>query len=281
MVDPAWVALSLIDRVGAKTLRALMARFGDARAVLNADVSSLREVRGIGPKIAAAIVAVDLARVEQAIPLWESAGVHLLTLDDAAYPARLRRVDDAPPTLFVRGDWHDRPGPVVAVVGTRRPSPQAEQAASDLGAALARQGVTVVSGLALGIDTQAHIGAIGGGGRTLAVLGSGVLRIYPEHNLKLAETIMKYGALISEIAPNAPPSPANLVARNRIISGLCDRLIVVETSIDGGAMYAARRAFEQGREVYALDLDASGNRALIAEGARPLSVDLAGISEWA
>jgi DNA processing protein len=138
----------------------------------------------------------------------------------------------------------------------------------------------IVSGLALGIDTQAHIGALGARGRTLAVLGSGVLRVYPEHNLNLAEAILKQGALLSEIAPNAPPSPATLVARNRIISGLCDRLIVVETTVDGGAMYAARRAVEQGREVYTLDLGASGNRALIAEGARPLSLDLAEVSRW-
>ncbi len=280
MVDPAWVALSLIDRVGAKTLRALIARFGDSGAVLRADADALRQVRGIGPKIAAAIGAVDLAAVEAALPRWQAAGVRLLTLDDPAYPAQLRAVEDAPATLFVRGDWRVISVPAVAIVGTRQPSAEAAQAAEKIAAELAGRGCLIVSGLALGIDTQAHIGAIGARGQTLAVLGSGVLRVYPERNQNLAETIIRYGAVASEVAPTAPPSPPTLVARNRIISGLCVRLIVIETGIDGGAMHAARRAFEQGRAVYALDLDASGNRALIEQGAQPIGLSLNEISQF-
>ncbi len=121
-VDPAWVALSLVEHVGAKKLRALVAQFGgDLSAVLRADEAALRRVPGIGPKIAAAVQAVDLAAVAEAIPRWQQAGITLLTLDDPAYPGALRSLDDAPPTLFALGAWHERRA--VAVVGTRDPAP--------------------------------------------------------------------------------------------------------------------------------------------------------------
>lgn len=265
----AWVALSLTNRIGSKTLRALLEHFGTLDAVLAADAVTLRKVRGIGPKIAQAILAVDVAQVKAAVPRWQAAGVSIITLQDEHYPARLRDIDDTPPTLFMRGDWHEAYSKAVAVVGTRSPSTESLSAARRLGAELAQRGYTIVSGLALGVDTAAHMGALDANGSTVAVLGCGVLNVYPEVNRLLAQTILEReaGVLLCEVHPHATPAPANLVVRNRLISGLCEAVIVVETDIDGGAMYAAKRALEQGRRVYALDNAASGNRALIESGA--------------
>ncbi len=274
--SPAWVALSLVEHVGAKKLRALADTFdGDLDAVLAADVATLQRVPGIGPKISAAICAVDLDSVAAAIPRWRDAGIALITLDDPAYPDTLRQIADAPPTLFVIGACRDLRS--VAVVGTRSPSRFAADAARQIGYELAQRGVQVISGLALGIDSAAHIGALAHpSGVTSAVLGSGVLNVYPSGNRPLAQAIIGRGALLSEVHPSAQPKPSTLVARNRIISGLCAALIVIETAVDGGAMHAARRAADQGRQVYTLDLPASGNRALIDSGAAILTPDLAG-----
>lgn len=271
MPDAAWVALSLAEHIGGKKLRALMAHFGgDPRAILNADAASLRQVPGIGPKIARIIENIDLAAVEAALPRWQAAGITLCALCDPSYPARLAAVDDAPPTLFIRGKLPAPTLRAVAIVGTRQPSRKAVETAEQLSMGLAQRGVVIVSGLALGIDRAAHLGALAVGGRTLAVLGSGVLNIYPQANAPLAQAILARGAVISEVNPAAQPNATTLVARNRIISGLSDALIVVESSVEGGAMHAARRALEQGRKVYAVESDASGNRALIAAGAVPL-----------
>ena len=278
-LDPAWVALSLVEHVGAKKLRALADYFnGDLDAVLEADAPTLERVHGIGPKIAASIRAVDLPAVSEAIPRWREAGVSLLTLDDPTYPTALRALDDAPPTLFVCGTWHELRA--VAVVGTRSPTREAAESARQIGFELAQGGYQVISGMALGIDSAAHIGALAQPeGVTSAVLGSGVLNLYPPGNRALAQAILQRGALLSENHPTAQPKPSMLVARNRIISGLCEAIIVVQTEIDGGAMHAARRAVEQGRIVYTLDDDASGNRALIEAGARVIAPDLAGFDD--
>jgi DNA processing protein len=278
VLDSAWVALSLADHVGGKKLRALLRHFdGDLSAILAADAGTLRQVPGVGPKTAAIIGALRPAALEPALHGWQAAGVRLCGLFDADYPSQLAALDDAPPTLFAVGRW-PLPQRAVAVVGTRQPSKATVEAARELGSRLAERGFAVVSGLALGIDTAAHMGALAvPGGTTLAVLGSGVLNIYPYANTQLAKAITLRGALLSEVAPNAPPNPASLVARNRIISGLSEALIVAESSADGGAMHAARRALEQGRRVYALDNGASGNRALLDAGALAIAPDLRGL----
>lgn len=276
-VDAAWVALSLVEHVGAKKLRALAAFFeGDLTAALAADDKTLRRVPGIGAKIAASIRAVDVGAVAAEIPRWNAQGITLVTLNDAAYPAALRGLDDAPPTLFGRGALMDV-GRAVAVVGMREPPRKAAEAARQIGYELAQRGFQVISGMALGIDSAAHIGALAHpGGVTAAVLGSGVLNIYPPGNRGLAEAIRGRGCLLSEVHPDAQPKPSTLVARNRIISGLCEAVIVVETEHDGGAMHAARRAVEQGRRLYTLESDASGNRELIEAGAAVIGPDLSG-----
>jgi DNA processing protein len=274
----AWIALSLTDRVGGKTIRALTQHFGDIHAVLQADAADLRAVSGVGPKISESIRAIDLEQTEKLIDQWRKEEIVILTSDDPAYPARLKDLDDAPPVLFMRGNCPlDR---AVAVVGTRSPSAESENIAKTLSATLAEQGYTVVSGLASGIDTNAHFGALGvQNGPTLAVLGSGVLNIYPEENRSLADAILinKASALMSEVAPSLSPSSSRLVARNRIISGISQAVIVIETRVDGGAMHAARRGFEQGRKIYALDIAASGNRALIEAGATAINPDFSNL----
>lgn len=268
-LNPAYVALGLVRHIGGKTLKALLAHFdGDANAVLAADVKDLRRVPGIGAKIAAGIKAVDLAAVEAAITRWNAAGVTILTLDDVAYPSALKTLPDAPPLLFTVGDLPASPFKAAAVIGRRRIDKTMHETVNTLAATLAESGYVVVSGLAYGVDHAAHQGALSGrDGRTVAVLGGGVLNVYPREHVELAEAIKGRGALICEAAPEAGVNAAALVARNRIITGLCEAVIVAETEIDGGAMHAARFARAQGRRLYTLDLPASGNRALIAAGA--------------
>jgi DNA processing protein len=179
----------------------------DPRAVLAAGEDELRRVRGIGPRLAQQIRAVNLEAVERAIPAWQAAGVQILTWHDPAYPARLRALDDAPPTLFVRGRWRARWARCAAVVGTRAPQPESRLRAQNLASALAERGYMIVSGLALGIDTEAHLGALAvPEGFTLAVLGCGVLDVYPSSNRALAQAVMQRGALVSETHPQAAPN---------------------------------------------------------------------------
>ncbi|MFO7320436.1 MAG: DNA-processing protein DprA [Chloroflexota bacterium] len=279
MPDPVWVALSLAEHVGGRRLRALLEHFdGDVQAILAAETSALARVPGIGRKTAANIQKLRPEQLEASLRRWQALGVRALSWDDPAYPEMLRRLEDAPPTLFVMGNHTPDASPALAIVGTRRPSPAAEAAARQLAALLAGRGYTIVSGLALGIDRAAHIGALSEpAGRTIAVLGSGVLNVYPPQHLALARAVAGRGALVCEVHPEATPNRASLVARNRLISGLSDGVIVIETEVGGGAMYAARFAREQGRAVYALDNDASGNRALLDAGATPISPDLASL----
>lgn len=275
-VDASWVALSLVSRVGIKTIRALVDEFGSAEKVLQASPEQLKQVKGVGSKIAQDIAAIDLNQVNNAIQSWVKADVQIVTSQtNSNYPAMLLSLEDEPATLFMRGQYQPTLwGKTFAIVGTR--TPMQGRIAYKLGKQLAQRGHTIVSGLAQGTDTAAHEGALDGQlGRTIAVLGSGVLNVYPTQNQKLATRIIKQGALLSENHPFADATAPRLVARNRIIAGLAQHLIVVETAIDGGAMYAARFAAQQGREVYALDIKASGNRHLLQhEGARPIAPDL-------
>lgn len=280
--DWLWVALSLVDHLGGSKLLALAAHFdGNLPRLLAAPVRELQAVRGIGPRIAAGIAAVDLAALHAQMSLWTAEGVRCIPLIHPDYPASLKTLPDPPATLFVRG-WADQTifgRPSVAIIGTRTPSPSARQAARHLAMEAARRGEVVISGLALGIDAAAHTGALDvPTGGTLAVLGGGVLNVYPPGNRPLAEAVMGCGLLLCETHPAADVNPSMLVARNRIISGLAGRVIVVETAVTGGAMHAARRAHEQGRAVYtvdpaALDGDVSGNRALIEAGCRVIAPD--------
>ena len=276
-----WVALSLIPNVGGRTLATLLDHFDTLDAILAANESELRAVRGIGPKLAAAILAVDVDHTAAEIAAWQADGIAILrpTPGCATYPAALAALPDAPPVLFQRGGLVTSDARAVAIVGTRHPAPADYDLASTIAFELAQLGWTIVSGLATGIDAAAHWGALRAGGRTVAVLGSGINVIYPPQNADLAALISAKNstrcALFSEIHPESPPNSPALVARNRLISGLSHAIIVVAAGTTSGSLHAARFARAQGRLVYAVDTDLDGNRRLLADGARPLPPDFA------
>jgi DNA processing protein len=196
-----------------------------------------------------------------------------IPLGDARYPAALAAIHDPPPMLWTRGRAESLRGPIVAVVGSRAASPYALQVARKLGADLARRQVTVVSGMARGVDSAAHEGALDGGGVTVAVFGCGVDVIYPPEHARLADRIRATGALISELPPEMPPLPAYFPRRNRIISGVALAVVIVEAAEKSGSLITARFALEQGREVLAVPGNIlsgrnSGAHALLRDGAR-------------
>ncbi len=209
----------------------------------------------------------------------QRSGATVLTWDDSTYPQALRQTDSAPPVLYVDGTLNEADQLAVAIVGTRRASSYGREIAHQLATELARNGITVVSGLALGIDTIAHAAALKAGGRTLSVLGSGVDQIYPTQNRRLAETIRDQGAIISEYWLGTRPEAMNFPPRNRIISGLSQAVIIVEAGKRSGALITATFAAEQGREVFAipgsiLHPGSIGCNQLIQQGATPLlSID--------
>lgn len=201
----------------------------------------------------------------------ETAG-HIVTLFDPAYPEMLTHIAAPPPVLFVAGSSDVLNAPQLAIVGTRRPSHYAREFAGRLAAAVAARGIVVTSGLARGIDGEAHRGALSGAGRTIAVLGCGIDRVYPERHRKLAADIVAAGALVSEFPLGLPPRPYHFPRRNRIISGLCRATVVIEAAVQSGTMTTARHALDQGREVFALpgsvnNPNAAGCHQLLKDGA--------------
>ncbi len=256
--------------MGTRTFERLLAAFGTPSEVLRAPDAALRRVPGVGAVLSAAIRAVDLSRVEDDIARWQAAGVTLLPRTSEDYPLPLTLLADAPPTLFALGKppqafWSD----AVAIVGTRQPTAAALRAVNAFASRYAGSGYTVVSGLALGVDAAAHRAALNvRNARTAAVLGSGVLNVYPPSNRPLAEALVaRSGVLLCECSPDQSVSPQQLVARNRLITGLARFVLLIESSADGGAMHAVRFARQQGRSLYVCDLPASGNQQAIREGA--------------
>jgi DNA processing protein len=268
------VRLALIHGVGPRIRQALLERFGSAAAVLSAAPSELREVPGVGSKLMQNIVAAREGNdAEEEIAVCRSHGVGILTEADEEYPRLLREIHDPPGVLYVRGDLRAQDGLAVAIVGTRHATRYGLQQAERLAASLARAGLTIVSGLARGIDAAAHRGALGAGGRTVAVLGSGVLNIYPPEHGKLADEVAAQGAVISEAPARAQPRSGMFPQRNRIISGLSLGALIVEAGDRSGALITARHAMEQGREVFAVPGRVDGRTArgchrLIRDGAK-------------
>lgn len=279
MNDPAWIALSLSRNLGGKTFSSLLSHFdNDLNAILSADVRTLQQVQGIGPKIARSIASIDLSHVKDRMRTWARAGVQVVTYDSPNYPPMLRQIPDWPPTLFYRGTLPDFSN-AYAVVGSRKPTHQGIIHAERLGLIIAARGAVTVSGMAAGIDGAAHLGAVTLlGGTTVAVLGSGVLRPYPPEHERLANDILaQNGALISEVAPDAEVSAPGLVARNRLITGLSRGVFIVQTASDGGAMHAARFAQAQGIPVYVVQDPASGNQILLQSGCHVIHADLSNL----
>ena len=270
-----WVGFNLVKGIGAVRLQALMDHFGSLEVAWQAPVDAL-QAAGLGPKLAERVTqvraSVDLVKFMAQI---EAQGISILTWEDELYPPRLKEIDQPPPVLYVRGALTAEDAWSVAVVGTRRVSAYGRQVTEELASFLAANGVTVVSGLARGVDAIAHQAALKAGGRTVAVLGSGVDRIYPPEHTQLAEKMMSNGALVSDYAPGTPPDASNFPPRNRIISGLSMATVVVEAGETSGALITAQFAVDQGREVFAvpgniLAPQSKGTNRLIAQGARPM-----------
>jgi DNA processing protein len=270
-----WIGFNLVKGIGAVRFRALLDFFGDAAIAWQAPPDALREA-GLSQKLVDQLVQlrsqVDLTRIWKHI---QAQGINVLTWDDEDYPRRLKEIDQPPPVLYLRGALQLEDEWAVAIVGTRRLTAYGRQVTEEVAAALARNGVTVVSGLARGVDAVAHQTAVKQGGRTLAVLGSGVDRVYPPEHARLAEQIAQQGALISDYAPGTPPEGPNFPPRNRIISGLSLAVVVTEAGLDSGALITATFAAEQGRDVFAvpgsiLAPQSQGANRLIQDGARPL-----------
>ena len=268
------VRLSLVSGVGPLLRKARLERFRSPAAVLAAGRDELQSVEGIGPKISARILAAkDEIDAEAELRLAAEHGIDVLTEADAAYPRPLRQIHDPPGVLFRRGQPQAQDEMAVAIVGTRHATRYGLQQAERLAGSLARTGFTVVSGLARGIDAAAHRGAMAAGGRTIAVLASGLLEIYPPEHDKLADEIAASGYLLSESPPRMIPLSGAFPQRNRIISGLSVGTIVVEAPDRSGALITARHAYEQGREVFAVPgpVDSRMSRgchALIKDGAK-------------
>ncbi len=266
--------LSLVSGVGPLLRKALLEHFGSSGAVLAAGKDELQRVDGIGPKIAARIVAArDEIDAEAELRLAAEHGLAVLTEADADYPRPLRQIHDPPGVLFRRGQAQPQDELAVAIVGTRHATRYGLAQAERLAASLARTGFTVVSGLARGIDAAAHRGALSAGGRTIAVLASELLEIYPPEHEKLAEEVAASGYILSEAPPRMVPLSGAFPQRNRIISGLSVGTIVVEAPDRSGALITARHAYEQGREVFAVPgpVDSRVSRgchALIRDGAK-------------
>ena len=272
---PFWVGFTLIKGIGAVRIQALIRHFGGLQAAWNAAPADLAEA-GLGPRIVERVIqarqGVDLERVWKDIARQ---GIQVLTWEDEAYPGRLKEIEQPPPVLYVRGEYLEEDAFSVAVVGTRRVTPYGRQITEEIARFLAGNGLTVISGLARGVDALAHTCSLQAGGRTLAVLGSGVDKIYPPEHRALAEQIMERGAIISDYPPGTPPEAANFPPRNRIISGLSLAVVVVEAGETSGALITAEFAAEQGREVFAvpgsiLAPQSKGTNKLIQEGAQPL-----------
>jgi DNA processing protein len=270
-----WVAFSLVKGIGAVRLQALIDAFGDAKTAWNASPAAYQRA-GLGAKVIERLISV---RASLDIPRYlaqiEAQGISILTRTDDAYPPHLKEIDQSPPVLYVRGNFVPEDAWAVAIVGTRAVTAYGRQVTEELATLLAHNGVTVVSGLARGVDAIAHTAALKAGGRTLAVLGSGVDKIYPPEHRVLAEKMMTQGAVISDYAPGTPPESANFPPRNRIISGLSLAVVVVEAGETSGALITADFAVGQGREVFAVPggiyaPQSRGPNRLIANGAHPL-----------
>jgi len=267
-----WLRLTLIPGLGGETQRKLLAAFGLPDAAFKASRSALAAV--IGEKRADLLLSTDnRAAVAQAIAWCEKAENHLLCLADADYPQSLLQVADPPTVLYVRGRLDLLNRPACAIVGSRNPTPQGATNAEHFAAALSAAGLTITSGLALGIDAAAHRGALSAAASTVAFIGTGIDRVYPARNQQLALAIAQAGTLVSEFPLGTPPAAANFPRRNRLISGFSRGVLVVEATTESGSLITARLAAEQGREVLAIpgsihSPQSRGCHKLIKQGAK-------------
>ncbi len=265
--------LSEISELGPVRTKLLLERFGSAEKIFNADREELRGIKGIGSRIAERIKdSKDMDQVRKRFNTHFARGTRCVFLTDESYPDNLFEIYDPPPVMFFKGSLPKKGEPLIAVVGSRSPSEYGKNIAYKLAFKLAEKGVGIVSGMAAGIDAFAHKGTLDAGGRTYAVLGSGVDVPYSPVNIDLYNRIMKQGGVISEVRPSEPLLSGNFPSRNRIISGMADALIVVEARKRSGSLITADQAMEQGKDIFAIpgrmtDLLSEDCNGLIKEGA--------------
>ena len=272
LMEQYWLWLSAVPGMSPRRFYALLNACGDARALWD-DPSCARDI--VDEKFCASLQAARSERFfYDVFARLEKAGIAALPMISDRYPARLRSIVDAPPTLYVRGNPDLSDERMFAIVGTRAPSYDGKKAAKEFAQVLAQNGVTIVSGLARGVDTCAHTGCLEGGGRTVAVLGSGVNQLYPPENEPLARRIIEEGgSIVSEMQPDDGPQRWSFPARNRIISGLTPGVLVVEGRKTSGALITAEDALDQSRDVFAIPGSihsplSRGCHALIRQGAK-------------
>ncbi len=269
-----WIILSKISYLGPKRCRQLVEYFGSPKRLLSASSKSLLRVPGMGEKIVSSITQ-ERERIDadEDLKSIDRLGIHLLSFQDDKYPQNLLHTFNPPSFLYIRGNFKERDRDAVAMVGTRRATTYGKMMVRKLARDLAKEGLTIVSGMARGVDTAAHLGALEAGGRTVAVLGCGVDVVYPPENRKLMTDIMESGAVISEFPLGTPPEGINFPRRNRIISGLSKGVVVVEAPLRSGALITADFALEEGREVFAVPGNinspySQGTNRLIKQGAK-------------
>lgn len=272
--DAYWVGLRRVRGVGPRISRLLLERFGSPEKVFEASEEQIAQ-SGIPRSTARNIREFsDFAPIEKELCELPRINARMIKWNDPDYPVNLRQIADPPPYFFIRGTIAANDPKCVAVVGARAASDAGRRMAQRLGLELAAKGYTVVSGLARGVDSQAHQGALDGGGRTVGVLGNGIDIVYPPENRKLADAIVEGGgALISELPVGTPPIAENFPGRNRLISGLCLGVVIVEAAEKSGSLITARMALEQDRQVFAvpgspLTGRTRGSNRLLKEGAR-------------
>jgi DNA processing protein len=269
-----WVALTMVPGVGSILFKRLVEAFGSPEGALKAPAKDLARIEGIGPKVVNSLRRFDWkSTAEKELRSAEKIGARLLTWEDDEYPPNLRQIYDPPPVLYILGRLLPADQRAVAIVGSRYPTTYGKMAAERISFGLGKLGVTVVSGLARGVDSGAHQGALSSGGRTIGVLGCGVDIIYPPENRGLFDQVAGQGAVVSEFPLKTPPDSDHFPIRNRVISGISLGVVVVEATLRSGSLITAKFALEQGREVYALpgNVDSArseGTNRLIKQGAK-------------
>jgi DNA processing protein len=275
MID--WLTLHLAPELGVSSCKCLIDYFGEPKAILQATPETLKQVSGLRPSAGRALLSISKngikRRAESELEKVKKAGLDLITWNNELYPELLRHIHNPPIVLYLKGKLSSLQKPGIGIVGSRAATDYGKNIAYSFAHGLAQQGFAIISGLALGIDAEAHRGAIGAGGATIAVLGCGVDMQYPRENAKLYREIPEKGALLSEYPLGTPPESFRFPARNRIISGLARGVMVVEASKRSGSLITANHALEQGREVFAIpgrvdSVKSAGAHLLLQQGAK-------------
>ncbi|MDD1795554.1 DNA-processing protein DprA [Enterovibrio makurazakiensis] len=266
----SWLRLAAVPRLGGTAVSKIISKYPPEKLIALDDMTL--STLGLKPAQIQALRFPDRSVIDKCMTWCEAEDNHIISLTDSRYPYLLKQIPGSPPLLFVQGKPEVLSLPQIAIVGSRDASAEGLAMAHDFALSLVKHDVVVTSGLALGIDGRAHRGALDGGGRTIAVLGSGLERVYPARHRDLAEDVISTGALVSELWPWSPPKPAFFPRRNRIISGLSTGVLVVEAAMKSGSLITARLALEQGRDVFALPGSihnpyAKGSNGLIKQGA--------------